>query len=106
MTDKPTPPPEGQVNYPTVSDPSRDAFERFVGLLLMVIGALWSFTTGLFTLIVLFAATPARSSDVWAAIQLGIPLVLFGAGMFMVGRWLKRKDAAPPPEPPSGTPSE
>lgn len=63
---------------------------RFIGLILIVVGALWLAVTGLCT--AAFAvgiAGEGNLNDIGGVLSIGVPSALIGAALYAIGRWLR-----------------
>lgn len=63
---------------------------RFVGLLLMYIGFLWTAFSGLCSAVfVISLLNNGQTTDMTAVLLVGIPSTLVGLILYAIGRWLR-----------------
>jgi hypothetical protein len=82
-----------------VSDDGRpDALRRFFAALLMTIGALIAGLSGLCSAVFLvgYASSGPDRQMIVLPLFFGAPPILFGVGLFLLGRRLWRRDQRPP----------
>ena len=74
--------------------PPGNDLARFIGLILVVIGALWLVLTGLCTAVfALGIAGEGNLNDVGGVLSIGVPSALIGGAIYALGRWLRPRQS-------------
>lgn len=65
---------------------------RLIGLILVVIGALWLVLTGLCTAVfAVGVAGEGNLNDIGGVLSIGVPSAVIGGIIYAIGRWLRPK---------------
>lgn len=66
---------------------------RFIGLILVVVGALWLVLTGLCTAVFAVGiAGEGNLNDIGGVLSIGVPSALIGGAIYAIGRWLRSRE--------------